>query len=156
MRTRHQWTIDSTDDIHKTLRGWAEGGAPADRYSVRFDLRGSTGNPISVPNLLRGFYVVAHGPAPVYVGGDTTVQAVESAVVYTTEDGVVEAYDSATVYAYGRSEVTLDNEAAVFVASDDVLVTAYGSGTVHLPAGGFPGSAATVQLEGEAARIIRR
>ena len=155
MRARHRWTINSTDEIHKTLSRWAEGGAPADRYSVRFDLRGSTGNPIVVPSLLEGFYVVAHGPAPVYAGSGTAVQAVESAVVYVTDDGLVDAYDSTTVYAYGCSEVDIDNEAAVYVASDDVLVTAYGSCTVHLPAGGVPGSAATVKLEGEAARIIR-
>ena len=66
----------------------------------------------------------------------------------------MDAYDSATVYAYDRSEVVVQMDAAVYVASDDADVEAWGDSKVYLPAEGLVGSRAEVRVNGNA-KILR-
>ena len=156
MKNQYEYTINSTEDIRKALDEAEREGYELNHYNSAFYLRGTTGEWISVDESLANLYVVAYGPAPVWVSGEgeTTVIAEESAVVYATEGGVVDAYDSATVYAYDRSEVVVQMDAAVYVASDNVDVGAWGSSKVYLPSDGVDGSKAYVRLEGDA-KIIR-
>lgn len=156
MKNQYEYTINSTEDIRRALADAESNGYDLTHYNSAFYLRGTAGEPISVDDSLANLYVVAYGPAPVWVSGEgeTTVLAEESAVVYVTDGGVVGAYDSATVYAYDRSEVVGQMEASVYVASDDVNVEAWGSSKVYLPSDGVEGSKAFVRLE-EDAKIIR-
>ena len=119
-------------------------------------MRGEAGNSISVDDSLATLYVVAYGPASVWVSGEgaVTVRAEEGVVVYATEGSLVDAYDSATVYAYDRSQVDVSMDASVYVASDDVDVEAFGASKVYLPSDGVAGSRAFVHLEGDS-KIIR-
>lgn len=156
MKNQYEYTINSTEDITRALAEAEREGYELTHYNSAFYLRGAAGEPISVDDTLANLHVVTYGPAPVWVSGEgeTTVIAEESAVVYATEGGVVDAYDSATVYAYNRSEVVVQMDAAVYVASDDVAVEAWGDSKVYLPSGGVDGSKAFVRLE-EDAKIIR-
>ena len=156
MKNQYEYTINSTEDIRKALSEAEREGYKLTHYNSAFYLRGTAGEPISVDDSLANLHVTAHGPAPVWVSGEgeTTIIAEESAVVYATEGSVVDAYDSATVYAYNRAEVVVQMEAAVYVASDNVDVEAWGSSTVYLPSSGVDGSRAQVRLEGDA-EIIR-
>lgn len=156
MKNQYEYTINSTEDISRALADAESNGYDLTHYNSAFYLRGTAGESISVDDSLANLYVVAYGPAPVWVSGDgeTTVLAEESAVVYATGGGVVDAYDSATVYAYDRAGVAVQMEAAVYVASDNVDVEAWGSSKVYLPSSGVDGSRAQVRLEGDA-EIIR-
>lgn len=156
MKNQYEYTINSTEDIARALTEAEHEGYWLNHYNSAFYLRGTAGEPISVDDSLAHLHVVTYGPAPVWVSGEgeTTVIAKESAVVYAAEGGVVDAYDSATVYAYDRSEAVVQMNAAVYVASDDVDVEAWGNSKVYLPAPGTAGSEARVRLE-NAARIIR-
>lgn len=156
MKNQYEYTINSTEDIHKALDEAEREGYELTHYNSALYLRGTAGEPISVDDSLSNLHVVAYGPAPVWVSGEgeTTVIADESAVVYATEGSVVAAYGSATVYAYDRAEVVVQMEAAVFVASDNVDVEAWDSSKVYLPSSGVDGSRAQVLLEGDA-EIIR-
>lgn len=146
MKDQYEYTINSTDDISRALAEAEREGYELTHYTARFDLRGKAGVPISVDDSLKDLHVVAHGPAPVYVSDGVTVIAEDSATVYATEDGLVDAYDSATVYAYDRSEVDVSGDASVYIASDDVIVNAFGDAKVYLPAPGTPGSRATINV----------
>lgn len=150
MKNQYEYTINSTDDIRRALD-------EADRENIylthdnsAFHLRGAEGETISVDDSLADLYVVAHGPAVVWVSGEgrTTVIAEESSVVYAAEGSVVDAYDSATVYAYDRSDVDVSMDSSVYVASDDVIVSAFGDAKVYLPSTGSDGSQATVSVPG--------
>lgn len=156
MKNQYEYTINSTEDICKALDEAEREGYELTHYNSAFYLRGTAGEPISVDDSLADLHVTAYGPAPVWVSGkgDTTVIAEKSAVVYATEGSIVDAYDSATVYAYDRAEVVVQMEAAVYVASDNVDVEAWGSSKVYLPSSGVGGSRAQVRLEGDA-EIIR-
>ena len=156
MKNQYEYTINSTEDIRKALDEAEREGYYLTHYSSAFYLRGTAGNPISVDDSLANLYVVAYGPAPVWVSGEgeTTVIAEGSTVVYATEGGVVDAYDSATVYAYDRSDVTVQMEASVYVASDDVAVEAWGDSRVYLPAEGNAGANSGIRLE-DASKVIR-
>lgn len=156
MKNQYEYTINSTEDISRALADAESNGYDLTHYNSAFYLRGTAGEPISVGDSLANLYVTAYGPAPVWVSGkgDTTVIAEESAVVYATEGGIVDAYDSSTVYAYDRSTVAVNMEAAVYVASDDVDVEAWGSSKVYLPSAGVDGSQAEVRLKDDA-EIIR-
>lgn len=148
MKNQYEYTINSTEDIRKALDEAESEGYDLTHYNSAFYLRGVAGEPISVDDSLATLYVVAYGPAPVWVSGEgeTTVIAEESAVVYAVEGGVVDAYDSSIVYAYDHSEVVVQMGASVYVASDDVCVEAWGDSKVYLPAPGVAGSGATVNL----------
>lgn len=156
MKNQYEYTINSTDDIRKALADAERNGYDLTPYNSDFYLRGAAGEPISVDDSLANLHVVAYGPAPVWVSGDgeTTVIAEESAVVYAITSGVVDAYDYSTVYAYDRAQAVVQMEAAVYVASDDVNVEAWGSSKVYLPSEGVAGSRAFVRLEDDA-KIIR-
>lgn len=156
MKNQYEYTINSTEDISRALADAESNGYDLTHYNSAFYLRGTAGEPISVGDSLANLFVTAYGPAPVWVSGEgeTTVIAEESAVVYATEGGVVDAYASATVYAYDRAEVVVQMGAAVYVASDNVDVEAWGSSKVYLPTSGVDGSRAQVRLEGDA-KIIR-
>lgn len=156
MKNQYEYTINSTEDISRALAEAEREGYALNHYNSAFYLRGTAGEPISVDDSLANLHVVAYGPAPVWVSGegDTTVIAEESAVVYAAEGGVVDAYDSATVYAYDRSEVVVQMDAAVYIASDEVDVEAWGDSKVYLPAEGLVGSRAEVRVNG-GAKIIR-
>lgn len=156
MKNQYEYTINSTEDIPRAMAEAEREGYDLTYYNSAFYLRGTAGEPISVDDSLANLHVTAYGPAPVWVSGkgDTTVIAEESAVVYATEGSVVDAYDSATVYAYDRAEVVVQMEAAVYVASDNVDVEAWGSSKVYLPSSGVDGSRAQVRLEDDA-EIIR-
>lgn len=154
MKDQYEYTINSTDDINRALAEAAREGYELTHYTARFDLRGEGGVPISVDGSLKNLHAVAHGPAPVYVSDGTTVIAEDSATVYATGDGFVDAYDSATVYAYDRSEVDVSCDACVYIASDDVIVNAFGDARVYLPAHGAAGSRATVNVP-DGANLIR-
>lgn len=156
MKNQYEYTINSTEDISRALAEAEREGYALNHYNSAFHLRGAEGESISVDDSLANLHVVAYGPAPVWVSGEgeTTVIAEESAVVYATEGSIVDAYDSATVYAYDRAEVVVQMEAAVYVASDNVDVEAWGSSKVYLPSSGVGGSRAQVRLEGDA-EIIR-
>lgn len=156
MKNQYEYTINSTEDIRKAL-------AEADRediyltyYNSAFYLRGTAGEPISVDDSLADLYVVAYGPAPVWVTGEgrVTVLAEESAVVYAIEGSSVDAYDSSTVYAYDRSEVVVQMDAAVYISSDDVTAEAWGDSRVYLPAEGIAGANPSLRQEG-ASKVIR-
>lgn len=156
MKNQYEYTINSTEDISRALADAERSGYDLTFYNSVFHLRGEAGTPISVDDSLADLYVVAYGPAPVWVSGEgeVTVRAEENAVVYATEGSLVDAYDSATVYAYDRSQVDASVNAAVYVASDDVDVATFGNSKVYLPSGGVEGSKAFVRLEGDA-KIIR-
>lgn len=156
MKNQYEYTINSTEDIRKALSEAEREGYELTHYNSAFYLRGTAGEPISVDDSLANLHVTAYGPAPVWVSGEgeTTVIAEESAVVYAREGSVVDAYNSATVYAYDHAEVVGQMEAAVYVASDNVDVEAWGSSKVYLPSSGVDGSQAQVRLEG-GAEIIR-
>ena len=156
MKNQYEYTINSTDDIRKALDEAEREGYALNHYNSAFYLRGTAGNPISVDDSLANLYVVAYGPAPVWVTGEgeVTVFAEESAVVYAIEGSSVDAYYSATVYAYDRAEVVVQMEAAVYAASDNVYVEAWGDSKVYLPAEGLAGSRAEVRVNGNA-KIIR-
>lgn len=156
MKNQYEYTINSTDDIRKALDEAEREGYDLTFYNSAFYLRGDVGNPISVDDSLANLYVVAYGPAPIWVSGEgeVTVTAEESAVVHATESSVVDAYDSSTVYAYDHAEVVVQVEASVYAASDDVDVAAWGDSKVYLPPSGVAGSQARVSLEGGAS-IIR-
>ena len=156
MKNQYEYTINSTDDIRKALDEAEREGYDLTFYSSAFYLRGTLGNPIAVDDSLSSLYVVAYGPAPVWVSGEgeVTVSAEENAVVYATEGSRVDAYDSATVYAYDRSQVDVSVNASVYAASDDVDIEAFGTSKVYLPSDGVAGSQAGVRLEGDS-EIIR-
>lgn len=156
MKNQYEYTINSTEDISRALADAESNGYDLTHYNSAFYLRGTAGEPISVGDSLANLHVTAYGPAPVWVSGkgDTTVIAEKSAVVYAIERGVVDAYDSSTVYAYNRTQVALQMEASVYVASDDVVVEAWGNSKVYLPSEGEDGSKAFVRLE-EDAKTIR-
>lgn len=156
MKNQYEYTINSTEDISRALADAERNGYALTHYNSAFYLRGTAGEPISVDDSLANLHVVAYGPASVWVTGEgeTTVIAEESVVVYATEGGIVDAYDSAIVYAYDRSTVAVNMEAAVYVASDDVNVEAWGNSKVYLPSDGVEGSKAFVRLEDDA-EIIR-
>lgn len=156
MKNQYEYTINSTEDIAKALAEAEREGYYLSHYNSAFYLRGTAGEPISVDDSLANLYVVAYGPASVWVSGkgETTVIAEESAVVYATEGGVVDAYDSSTVYAYDRAQVIVQGDASTYVASDDVDVEAWGDAKVYLPAEGSSGAKAAVRVEGNA-KVIR-
>lgn len=156
MKNQYEYTINSTEDIRKALDEAERAGYELSHYNSAFYLRGTAGEPISVDDSLANLYVVAYGPAPVWVSGEgeTTVIAEENAVVYATEGSRVDAYDSAAVYAYDRSDVAVQMEAAVYVASDDVDVEAWGDSKVYLPAEGVAGANSSIRSEG-ASKVIR-
>lgn len=154
MKAQYTWTINSPQDIDRALAEADREGYELTFYTSRLDLRGVPGSPISVDGRLENIYVVAHGPAPVYAEGSTTVQAVDSAVVYATAESTVDAYDAATVYAYDDAQVDVSTDAAVYAASDDVDINAYGSGRVYLPSEGA-GARASVHLHASTSKIIR-
>ena len=157
MKNQYEYTINSTEDIRKALRDAEREGYELTHYNSAFYLRGTAGRPISVDDSLANLYVVAYGPAPVWVSGEgeTIVIAEGSAVVYATEGGVVDAYDSSTVYAYDRSDVVVQVEASVYVSSDDVAVEAWGDSKVYLPAEGSAGADPHLRVMGDA-KVIRR
>lgn len=142
MKNQYEYTINSTEDIRRALSEAEREGYDLTHYNSAFYPRGTAGEPISVDDSLANLYVVAYGPAPVWVSGEgeTTVLAEGSAVVHATEAGVVDAYDSSTVYAYDRSDVVVQMDASVFVSSDDVNVEAWGDSKVYLPAEGLAGA----------------
>lgn len=157
MKNQYEYTINSTDDIRKALNEVEREGYDLTHYNSAFYLRGTTGEAISVDDSLANLYVVAYGPASVWVSGEgeTTVIAEESAVVYATEGSSVDAYDSSIVYAYDRSDVIVQMDASVYVASDDVDVEAWGDSKVYLPAEGLDGADPRLRVEGNA-KVIRR
>lgn len=156
MKNQYEYTINSTDDIREALDEADREDYYLTSYNSAFNLRGAPGESIAVDDSLSDLYVVAHGPAPVWVSGEgkTTVIAEGSSVVYATKGSVVDAYDSATVYAYDRASVDVSMGASVYVASDDVEVGACGGAKVYLPNWGVTGSKASVHLE-DGAEIIR-
>ena len=151
MKNQYEYTINSTEDISRALAEAERRGYALTHYNSAFYLKGTAGEPISVDDSLANLYVVAYGPAPVRVSGkgETTVIAEKSAVVYAFEEGVVDAYDSSTVYAYDYAEVTSSMVATTYARSNDVLVTAYGSSKVFMPAYPINGSMAEVDLESD-------
>nr|DAD85974.1 MAG TPA: hypothetical protein [Phage sp. ct4bw6] len=156
MKNQYEYTINSTEDISRALAEADRENIYLTHYNSAFYLRGDAGTSISVDDSLADLYVVAYGPAPVWVSGEgrTTVIAEESAVVYATKAGVVDAYDSSTVYAYDRSTVVVQMDASVYVSSDDVDVEAWGDSKVYLPAEGVEGADPSLRVEG-AAKVIR-
>lgn len=156
MKNQYEYTINSTEDIRKALDEAEREGYYLSHYNSAFYLRGAAGESISVDDSLANLCVVAYGPASVWVSGEgeTTVIAEGSSVVYAIEGGVVDAYDSSTVYAYDRSNVTVQMEASVYVASDDVSVEAWGDSKVYLPTEGSSGADPHLRVEGDA-KVIR-
>lgn len=156
MKNQYEYTINSTEDIRKALDEAERKEYDLTHYNSAFYLRGTSGNPISVDDSLANLYVVAYGPAPVWVSGEgeTTVIAEESSVIYATEGSAVDAYDYATVYAYDRASVAVQMDATVYVSSDDVNVEAWGDSKVYLPAEGIAGANPHLRLEG-ASKVIR-
>ena len=156
MKNQYEYTINSTEDISRALAEAEHEGYELTHYNSAFYLRGTAGEPISVDDSLANLYVVAYGPAPVWLSGEgeVTVRVEENAAVYATEGSLVDAYDSSVVYAYDRSQVDVSMNAAVYVASDDADVEAFGNSRVYLPSDGVAGSRAFVHLEGDA-KIIR-
>lgn len=156
MKSQYEYTINSTEDIRKALDEAEREGYELTHYNSAFYLRGTAGKSISVDDSLANLYVVAYGPAPVWVSGEgeTTVIAERSAVVYAIEGGVVDAYDTSTVYAYDHSDVVVQMDASVYVASDGVNVEAWGDSKVYLPAEGVAGADPHLRLEG-ASKVIR-
>jgi hypothetical protein len=156
MKNQYEYTINSTDDIRRALSEAEREGYDLTHYNSAFYLRGTSGQPISVDDSLANLYVVAYGPAPVWVSGEgeTTVIAEKNVTVYATEGSLIDAYDSAIVYAYDHSQVDVSMDAAVYVASDDADVEAFGDSKVYLPGEGIAGSRAWVRLEGDS-EIIR-
>lgn len=157
MKNQYEYTINSTEDIARAIAEAEREDYYLTHYNSSFYLRGEADNPISVDDSLADLYVVAYGPAPVWVSGEgrATVIAEESSTVYATEGSQVDAYDNATVYAYDRSSVDVSMDAVVYVASDDVDVNAWGDSKVYLPAAGVAGSGAHVTLNDDNAEIIR-
>lgn len=156
MKNRYEYTIDSTEDIRTALEEVDREDFYLTYDNSVFRLRGTADASILVDDSLADLYVVACGPAPVWVFGEgkTTVIAERSSVVYAAEGSVVDAYDSATVYAYDRASVDVSMEASVYVSSDGVEVEAWGDAKVYLPSEEVGGSHASVRREG-GARIIR-
>lgn len=156
MKNQYEYTINSTGDIRKALDEAEREGYDLTHYNSAFYLRGTAGEPISVDDSLANLYVVAYGPAPVWVSGEdgTTVIAEGSAVVHATEGGAVDAYDSSTVYAYDHSDVVVQMDASVYVSSDDVGVGAWGDSKVYLPAEGSVGANPRLQVRDDA-KVIR-
>jgi hypothetical protein len=156
MKNQYEYTINSTEDIRKALEEAEREGYYLSHYSSAFYLRGTAGEPISVDDSLANLYVVAYGPAPVWVSGkgETTVIAKGSPVIYAIDGGLVDAYDSSTVYAYDHAGVVAQMEASVYVASDDVSVEARGDSKVYLPARGSAGADPHLRVEGNA-KVIR-
>lgn len=156
MKNQYEYTINSTEDIRKALDEAERKGYYLTRYNSAFYLRGTAGGAISVDDSLANLHVVAYGPASVWVSGEgeTEVIAEESSVIYATEGCAVDAYDSSTVYAYDRSDVTVQMDASVYVASDDVAVEAWGDSWVYLPAEGNAGANAGIRLE-DSSKVIR-
>ena len=156
MKNQYEYTINSTNDISRALDEAERRGYELTYYNSAFYLRGTAGESILVDDYLADLHVTAYGPAPVWVSGtgETTVIAEESSVVYAIGGGVVDAYDSAIVYAYDRATVVVNMDASVYVASNDVVVEAWGSSKAYLPSEGVYGSKAFVRLE-EDAKIIR-
>lgn len=156
MKNQYEYTINSTNDIREALDEAKRRGYDLTHHNSAFYLRGTPGQPISVDDSLANLYVVAYGPAPVWISGkgETTVIAEESVVVYAAGGATVDAYDSSTVYAYDRSDVVVQGEASVFVVSDDVTVKAWGDSKVYLPADGVAGADPHLQLEGNS-KVIR-
>lgn len=156
MKNQYEYTINSTEDIRKALDEVEREGYDLTFYNSAFYLRGTAGNAISIDDSLANLYVVAYGPAPVWVfgEGEVTVRAGGNAVVYATGGSLVDAYYSATVYAYDRAQVDVSENASVYVASDEVDVEAFGTSKVYLPRDGVAGSRAWVHLEGDS-EIIR-
>lgn len=148
MKNQYEYTINSTEDIRKALNEAERKGYDLSYSNSAFYLRGTAGRPLSVDDSLADLYVVAYGPAPVWVSGEgkVTVIAEETSTVYATEGSLVDAYDSATVYAYDHSEVDVSADSSVHVASDDVIVNAFRDAKVYLPAPGAAGSQATVNV----------
>ena len=146
MKDQYEYTINSTYDISRALGEAERLGYDLTSYTARFDLLGQAGVPIAVGSSLKRLRVVAHGPAPVYVSDGATVVAKDASVVYAMGGSLVDAHDFATVYAYDRSEVDVSCDASVHVASDDVIVNAFGDAKVYLPAPGVAGSQATVNV----------
>lgn len=155
MKDQYTWTINTTQDLNRALAEADREGYKLTFYNSRFDLRGDRGTPVSVDGRLKNLYVVAHGPAPVYVEGGAVVQALDSSVAYASDGGVVDAYNTATVYAYDDAQVDVSMDASVYAVSDDVDINAYGSSRVYLPSEGTAGSNASVHLHNSAAEIIR-
>ena len=156
MVNEHCFKINSTEDIRKALDEAEREGHDLTVSNSIFLILGERGRSISVDDSLANLHVVALGPSPVWVsgGGENTVIAEGSAVVYATEASVVDAYDSATVYAYDRSDVVVQMDASVYVASDDVNVEAWGDSKVYLPAEGVEGADPYLRVEGSA-NVIR-
>ena len=156
MKNQYEYTINSTEDIRKALDEAEREGYRLTFYNSAFYLKGAAGESISVDDSLANLYVVAYGPAPVWVSGEgeVTVRAEKNAVVYATGGSSADAYDSATVYAYDRSQVDVSMDASVYAASDDVDIEAFGTSKVYLPSDGVAGSRAFVHLEGDS-EIIR-
>ena len=156
MKHQYEYTINSTDDIREALDEAKRRGYALSHYNSAFYLRGAAGESISVDDSLADLYVVACGPAPVWVSGEgrVTVIAEGSAVVYATEGSSVDAYDSSTVYAYDRSTVVVQTDASVYMASDAGYVEAWGDSKVYLPAEGVEGANPHLRVEG-AAKVIR-
>lgn len=129
MKNQYEYTINSTEDITRALTEAEREGYELSYYNSAFYLRGTAGKPISVDDSLANLHVTAYGPAPVWVSGrgETTVIAEESSVIYAIGEGIVDAYDSSTVYAYDRTQVVVQMEASVYVASNDVDVEAWGT-----------------------------
>lgn len=132
------------------------GGYSLNFYNSIFLILGEAGRSISVDDSLRDLHVIARGPASVLVSGEgeVTVRAEKNAVVYAMAGSLVDAYDSATVYAYDRAQVAVSMDAAVYIASDDVDVEAFGNSKVYLPAEGIAGANPSLRLE-DASKVIR-
>ena len=155
MVNEHYFRINSTEDIRKALAEAEREGYDLTFYNSIFLILGERGRPITVDDSLANLHVVACGPSSVWVSGEseTAVRAEGDSVVYATEGCLVDAYDSATVYAYDRAQVAVSMNAAVYVASDDVDVEAWGDSKVYLPAEGLAGAAPYLHLE-DSSKVI--
>ena len=156
MINQYCYTINSTRDIAEVLEDAGQKGISLTYFNSVFDLRGEAGRPIVVDSSLKDLFVVARGPAPVWVLGEpgVAVRARESSTVYATGSGYVDARDTATVYAYDCALVDVRDRASVYVASDDVDIDAAGYSTSYLPAAGDAGSEAIVS-SAESSTVIR-
>lgn len=151
-----RWTINSPEDLGAALSEAHRGGRIPSFLNSSLEVRGKSGTALTLGDAHSSFEVTVYGPSPVYVEGDLAAVVRGSATVYATEHSLVDAYDSSTVYAYDQAEVEIGEGVSVYVTSDDVSVTVYGSGTVYLPAEGVNGSKANVTSIGIGARIIRK
>ena len=155
MTTPHLRIIHSPEDLRAALTEADQSDHIPTSLNSTLEVRGRAGSALTLDNRAASFDVIIYGPSPAYIGGDLVAVARESAIVYATEQSRVDAHDSATVYAYDQAEVEIGEGVSVYVASDDVSVTVYGSGTVYLPAEGVNGSKASVTSVGLGARILR-